>query len=215
MYLPAHFSWTDVDSMAAFCRSHDFATLISDDRSEGGTGLEAQHLPLLVDRPGGQLVLSGHVAVGNRLWRARRALAVFSGPHAYISAATYDEPDTVPTWNYLAVHASGPLTLIADPEQIRQRFAALGSRDPRQARWQERLSEAAYDRLVAGIRWFRIDVERLEGKAKLSQNHALGRKQRVIAQLASDPQPPAQAIARAMQRAVDGQTPWDAADQPA
>lgn len=206
MYRPAHFTWEDPASQLAFCRAHPFATVVA----TGENGPEAQHLPLLVDHEDGRLVLRGHAAVGDPLWRAAHAMAIFHGPHAYVSAAWYEEPDTVPTWNYLAVHASGPLRVISDPVQVRCCFDRLGAADPQQAQWSQGLSEAMYQRLASAVHWFAIKVERCEGKAKLSQNHQPARRKRVIARLAASPDSSAQATGAAMARTLDGRTPWPA-----
>ena len=209
MFRPPHFAWDDPAGILAFCRAHAFATLVS----EGPDGPEAQHLPLIVDPAEAGLTLYGHAALGDPLWRAGRALAVFSGPHAYVSAAWYGEADTVPTWNYLAVHAAGPLTVITDPAEVRALFARLATSvgDPAAPAWQARLSEDAARRLHAAIRWGRVDAAQVVAKAKLSQNHPPDRRQKVIAALAAQDDPAAQAIAAAMARLEDGLPPWPSA----
>ena len=105
----------------AFIRSHGFATLFT----HGENGMTATHLPLLLDPdagPHGHLL--GHMARANPQWKdiQGEALVVFSGPHAYVSPTWYETPGTVPTWNYVAVHAYGPLRLVED----RDVDAALG-----------------------------------------------------------------------------------------
>lgn len=208
MYLPSAFAWTDVPSLTAFCRAHSFATIIA----EGSDGPEAQHLPLLVEpaADGRGLVLHGHAAVGNPVWRATAALAVFSGPHAYVSAAWYAEGDTVPTWNYLAVHAHGPLTTITEPEASSALFARLAASmgDPGTATWQDRLSPEVAARLTAGIRWFRIDTTTLTGKAKLSQSHSDARRHLVSDRLLASVDPQIKATGAAMARVLAGGQPW-------
>jgi transcriptional regulator len=213
MYLPSHFAWTDPADHLAFCRAHPFATVFA----AGPGDPEAQHLPLLCDLDQGRLVLHGHAALGDPLWRAPRALAVFSGPHAYVSAAWYGEADTVPTWNYLALHAAGPLRVIDDPGAVRALLARLAAADPEHAAWQDRLGADAYARLAAAVRWFRLDADRVEAKAKLSQNHAPARRERVIARLLAHPDPAARATGAAMARVLAGGPPWGtgAADAPA
>ncbi len=210
MYLPPHFSWTDPANHLAFCRAHPFATLVA----TGDQGLEAQHLPLLADHEEGRLVLRGHAALGNPIWKAAHALAIFTGPHAYVSAAWYDAPDTVPTWNYLAIHAAGPVHAITDLTEIRHYFTRLGAADPQRAAWEDRLSDAAFARLSAAVHWFRLDAERIEAKTKLSQNHPPERRQRVIDQLRASPDPAAQATGAAMARTLAGQQPWSSSGIP-
>lgn len=210
MYRPPQFDWNDPPGILAFCRAHPFATVAS----AGADGdLEAQHLPLIVEAgpDAGGLVLYGHAAVSDPLWRADRALAVFHGPHAYVSAAWYAEPDTVPTWNYLAVHAQGPLSVL-DASESDRLFAALVAAvgDPDAAAWQDRLSAATAARLTTAIRWFRIDARSVQAKAKLSQNHSATRRERVIARLAAGPDQAARSTGEAMARVLAGGAPWPA-----
>src|SRR5689334_21322792 len=99
--------------MHEFIRRHSFATLVTISSS----GPVASHLPLLLDAeagPHGSLL--GHMARANPQWRTAEgeALAIFLGPHAYVSPAWYGEPGTVPTWNYVAVHAYGTFRLVEE-----------------------------------------------------------------------------------------------------
>ncbi len=196
MYIPAAHAWTDLASILACCRAHPFATVIAVDDGEP----EAQHLPLLTDHAEGRFVLYGHAAVGDPVWRAARAMAVFHGPHAYISAAWYEEPNTVPTWNYLAVHLTGSLHVIDDPETSAALFARLAASvgDADAHVWQRRLDAPTTAKLTAMIRWFRIDVDHVQAKAKLSQHHSPERRRRVIARLMASPEPAAPAVGEAM-----------------
>lgn len=204
MHIPPAFAWTDPDSLAAFCRAHPFATVMH----AGSDGCAAQHIPLLVDLDGGRLVLHGHVAAANPLAEARDATAIFHGPHAFVSAAWYGEPGTVPTWNYLAVHARGPLERIDDPAAMRALSRRLGAADPEHAAWAVGLSPEAEDRLLTAVRWFRIPVASIEGKAKLSQNHPAARRRRVIDRLGTSADGQDKSVATAMARVLEGLTPW-------
>ena len=206
MHIAPQFTWNDLDSIAACCRAHPFATVIT----SSADGHEAQHLPLLCERVGEQLVLHGHAALASPVWRAAQALAVFHGPHAYISAAWYDAPDTVPTWNYLAVHCRGALTALDDaaaPALFDRLADTLG--DAGRARWQAALTATTAQRLTRMIRWFRIDVTMVQAQAKLSQHHPLERRQRVIAALEQTGDD-GRAVAAAMQRTLAGAAPWPA-----
>jgi transcriptional regulator len=196
VYLPAHFRLDDPEQQLALMRRHAFAAVVA--TIDGA--LEAAHLPLLVDRVDGRFVIHGHVARGNALSKAASAMAVFAGPHAYVSSAWYEEPDTVPTWNYLAVHASGPLRWIDDAGRSRALFERLIREfDPANSEtiW-SRLGDEAFARLAKAIAWFRLDVERIEAKAKLNQNHAPARRARAIAALRAGGAPDQLAIAEAM-----------------
>jgi transcriptional regulator len=148
----------------------------------------ASHIPLLLVRHGSPFGhLEGHVAKPNDQWRdaAGEALAVFTGPHAYVSPRWYQAEGVVPTWNYTAVHAYGPLETVTDPAELRdllRRALAVYERGA-DAPWTLERSGEVVDRLVKGIVGLRIPISRLEGKWKLSQNHPAERQERVIAAL--------------------------------
>jgi transcriptional regulator len=182
MYVPPTFAVTDHPTLHAFIESHSFATLVSHD----GTAPFASHVPLLLDRdagPHGRLI--GHVARANPQWQhaaGQRVLAIFSGPHAYISPTWYAAQNVVPTWNYVAVHVYGALRLIDDDTRLHDivcRTVEVYERDmPRP--WSIDSAEATFiDTLLAAIVGFEIDIDRIEGKWKLSQNHDADRRARV------------------------------------
>jgi len=106
MYIPNAFREDDQATLVAFMRAHSFATLVS---VVDGTPF-ATHLPLVISEESGQILLVGHLAKANPHWRALTAsdsLVIFQGPHAYISPSLYEKRESVPTWNYIAVHAYG------------------------------------------------------------------------------------------------------------
>ena len=121
MYVPSAFAETDLGKLHDFMRHHSFAVLTSHD----GTALDASHLPLLLASDAGtQGQLLGHMARANPQWRRveGEVMAVFSGPHAYISPTWYEEPGTVPTWNYMAVHAYGTFHLVEERNALLANF---------------------------------------------------------------------------------------------
>jgi transcriptional regulator len=187
MYVPPHFAETDSGRLYDFIEQHSFGLLIS-----GVDGAPfATHLPLLLDRgagPHGALV--GHVARANPQWRelpGRTALAVFSGPHGYVSPAWYEAENVVPTWNYVAVHAYGPVQLVEDRgalfEMVRRMVERYEGGRPRP--WSLGEPSAFTDRMLAQIVGFRLAIERLEGKWKLNQNQPLDRRAKVADALAA------------------------------
>jgi len=196
MYLPAAFVQTRPDLLHTFMLRHSFATVIG--VAQGVPVIE--HVPLLVDIADGIFSLRGHVAIGNALWKAPTVTVVFAGPHGYISAAWYETPDTVPTWNYQVVHARGPLNVIEAPARRLQVLKDLADRfeGPGAERWQQQLSPAVQERLLGGIVFFEITVEDLVGKWKLSQNHPTERVQKVVAALTRSGTPEDRALAEAM-----------------
>jgi transcriptional regulator len=199
MYLPSAFSVKDREKLHAFLREHSFAVLASND----GRGLMASHLPLLLDAeqgPHGHLL--GHMARANPQWRQieGEVMAVFSGPHAYVSPTWYEEDGTVPTWNYVAVHAYGSFRLVEERdallELLRRSVSFYESAMPRP--WRFDPSGPHVDSLLKAIVGFRIEISRLEGKWKLSQNHSEIRQRRVAGALESREDPDSRAVARLM-----------------
>jgi transcriptional regulator len=205
MYVPAAFAEADTARLHEFMRQHSFAVLTS----HGEGGLVASHLPLLLDPgagPHGHLL--GHMARANRQWRgvAGEVLAVFSGPHAYVSPAWYDEAGTVPTWNYVAVHAYGNFQVVEERDGLLEilRRSVLTYESPRPEPWAFDESEPHVERLLRAIVGFRIEITRLEGKWKLSQNHPERRRRKVIRALGTRADHDSQVIARLMSEGLGG-----------
>ena len=144
------------------------------------------------------------MAKANPQWEqaaGQEVLAIFAGPHAYISPTWYEEEKVVPTWNYVAVHAYGRLQLVPDSTQkldiLRQTVSIYERNMP--ALWTIPEDGEFIPRLVDQIVAFQIPLRRLEGKWKLNQNHPLARRQRVIAALRSRPDEASREIAGLMQ----------------
>lgn len=172
LYVPQHFRVEDRARLVGFMREYAFATLVS----SGEAGLHVSHVPLLVDVDGEKIRLRGHVARGNSQWealeKAKQVLAIFHGPHAYVSPTWYVTHPSVPTWNYAVVHAYGKARLIEEAElhevvmELSAKYEA-GNSPP----WKMSELPAAYASSMLGmIVGFEIEVERLDGKFKLSQN---------------------------------------------
>jgi transcriptional regulator len=204
MYVPSHFAVTELGTLHRFIERYSFGVLVSQ-----VDGLPfASHLPLLLDRadgPNGAIV--GHMARANPQWRelaGQQALAVFSGPHAYISPTWYEAENAVPTWNYAAVHATGPADVFEDRDTLLEIVArsvvVYEARMPRP--WPLDRDSPVVDRLLAQIVGFRIPIDRLEGKWKLNQNHPKERREKVIAALDRQGDADARAVAELMRRTV-------------
>ena len=205
MYIPAAFQVDDPEQIAAFIAVNSFATLVTQD--EGAPF--ASHVPLLFERDAGALgTLVGHLARPNPQWEDAAnepngipALAIFSGPHTYISPTWYGEPNTVPTWNYIAVHATGKLKLIEDTERLLQLLTRTVSiyeaSQPQPWRIEDQNAEFI-QKLLGGIVGFELVVEKLEGKWKLNQNQSAVRRERVMQVLENSPRHSDREIAAAM-----------------
>ena len=136
----------------------------------------ATHLPLVVKDEGEHGVIEGHFAKSNRHWQSlagHETLVIFSGPHSYVSPTLYTEPLSVPTWNYIAVHAYGTMELIENEDgkdALLKDLIAL--HEPAYTeRWRE-MPEGFRRTMLAGIVGFRIVISRIEGKFKVSQNRS-------------------------------------------
>jgi len=172
LYMPPHFRVDDRAALLRFMDENAFATLVS----HGAGGLAVSHVPLLVDAEGEALRLLGHVARNNEQWQALEAadevLAIFHGPHAYVSPTWYAQHPSVPTWNYAVVHAHGKARLM-DEAALHDLVTRLSSKYEAGNAKPWRLSDqpAAYvSGMLQNIVGFEIEVQRLEGKFKLSQN---------------------------------------------
>jgi len=158
----------------------------------GASGLFATHLPMVLESAAGPLgTLRGHVSRANPQWRelnpSVEALAIFSGPQHYITPAWYpgkqEHGKEVPTWNYVVVHAYGPLQVIADKSWLLTHLEQLTAQSEADAATPWRLSDAPtefIDTLLNGIIGFELPIRRLEGKWKVSQNRTARDKQGVI-----------------------------------
>ncbi len=126
MYTPKFNQVTDRAVLLEAMQTYSFAILIGPQAASHDAGSEtiapivATHLPLVVKDEGPHGLIEGHFAMANRHWQSlagRETLVIFPGPHSYVSPAFYVEEKSVPTWNYIAVHAYGTLTLVEDSEE--------------------------------------------------------------------------------------------------
>ena len=203
MYIPKQFQITDTAWCHALMRAQSFAAMITAD--DAGVPF-ATHLPILVDPARGPLgTLRGHVARANPHWRylsaGRPTLVIFAGAHAYVSPSWYATHPSVPTWNYVAVHATGLGALVEDPVLVKTLLADLvrtyESSGP--TAWSlEGLPADYLAGMQRGIVAFEIPVELLEGKAKLSQNRDAVDQARTREALAAADDPLARAVAALM-----------------
>ena len=186
VYLPPTFTEARPPVLVAHIERHDFGQLVS----RGAAGLTASHIPFLVEYHGEELHLLGHLARPNPqvedLGHDEQVLAIFSGPHAYISPSWYAAGPAVPTWNYVDVHVYGTVRLVREADWLRSLLLRLsdrheaGSSNP----WRMReLPEPYLQGMLKGIVGLDIAVTRLEGKYKLSQNRPAVDRPRVIAEL--------------------------------
>lgn len=178
MYIPAHFEAPDNEAMYMLMRSYPLATLIT----LGADGIGANHIPLLLSpEPAPFGSLRGHVARANPLWRDFKpdveALAIFHGPEAYVSPSWYatkkQHGKVVPTWNYAVVHAYGKLRVKDDPAWIQSQLNELTTEHERKQYRPWAVADAPpefIEKLVQAVVGIEIEIARLQGKWKMSQN---------------------------------------------
>ena len=210
MYQPAHFVDQDPDTLLALMREFPLATLV-----RGGAELAADILPLEVERTGDTWRVAGHVARANPLWReadGQPVLLVFQGPQAYVSPNWYPSKaqhgKAVPTWNYTMVQVHGTLRAFEDAEWLRTFVTRLTERHEggRAMPWHVTDSPPDFiDTMLRAIVGIEIEVTRVEGKFKLSQNRSAEDRTGVVLGLEADAvqqrQAEADALAQAMQAA--------------
>lgn len=209
MYVPKQFAEEDISVCHDLIEANNFGLLVS---SVDGAPF-ASHLPFMLDRergPYGTLVV--HMARANPQWRSfsdgAEVLSIFSGPHAYVSPNWYRPGKSVPTWNYVSVHAYGiPSLLEEQPEETLDMMEGLvdaheqGSDRP----WRLRDQPADFlEAMVRGIVAMEIPITRLEGKAKLSQNRAAADRAGVIEALGGSDDQTARVVAALMRERESG-----------
>ncbi|MGH7168714.1 MAG: FMN-binding negative transcriptional regulator [Gemmataceae bacterium] len=201
MYIPAAFAEADLKKLHDFIEQNSFGVLVS----RVGESPFASHLPFLLERTAGPRgTLVGHMARTNSQWReaaGQTALAIFSGPHAYISPTWYEAEQVVPTWNYAAVHAYGQVEVVEDKgallDIVQRSVRVYEQAMPRP--WSFDPSSTFVERLLTQIVGFRIEVQKIEGKFKLNQNHPAERRKKVVQVLRERTDENAQAIAAMME----------------
>ncbi|WP_096200246.1 FMN-binding negative transcriptional regulator [Bacillus sp. FJAT-45350] len=182
MYIPSQFKIADEAMIYDIIKEHSFATLFSE---HNGMPF-ATHLPLILNKE--NTYLYGHLARPNPQWKDienQTVLAVFHGPHCYISPSWYETNQAVPTWNYVSVHVYGEVELLEDENELMHSLQEMV--------FKYETSDSSYTmqdvdaELLAGmnkgVQSFKIKINKVEGTAKLSQNHSLQRQELVIKQL--------------------------------
>jgi len=200
MYLPTDFEETDPQRIAALIEANPFGMLIT--TADGAPFVT--HLPFLYEGAAdSQGRLLGHVAKANPQWRhfasGQEVLAVFQGPHAYVSPAWYASPG-VPTWNYAVVHLRGRPRLIESAAALEALLERLTHAHEmhRPSPWKANPQSGQGARLLEKIVGFEIEITAIQAKFKLSQNRSAEDQQRVIAALSQSGNATEQAVARLM-----------------
>ncbi|MCI0765246.1 FMN-binding negative transcriptional regulator [Bacillus sp. TL12] len=182
MYIPKYFDVKDEATKYEMIEQNSFATLFS----QHNGAPYATHLPLLLNR--NERTLYGHFARPNEQWKDmgnQEVLVVFQGPHCYISPSWYETNKAVPTWNYVAVHVYGEMEIVVDEQELIDSLRDLVNKYEDQASSYslDEVEPSYIEGLSKGIVGFKIKINRIEGKWKLSQNHSAERQELVVKQL--------------------------------
>jgi transcriptional regulator len=201
MYIPEFNRVHNRADIASFVQANPFAILVSPSDS----GPFATHIPILAREVEDQMVLHGHLAKANPHWellqKDQESLVIFHGPHAYISPRLYESRDSVPTWNYAAVHVYGRTHVIADQEHLLEEVREIINAFDLDyyAQWNS-LTDKFRNGMLKHIVGFEIVATRIEAKFKISQNRTKVDQRNVIASLAQSSDSSVSEIAKLMQK---------------
>ena len=182
MYIPKHFKIDDEDQIYEFIEKYSFATLYSTHMGEP----YATHLPLILKKD--ENALYGHFARPNGQWKDignQTVLVVFQCPHCYISPSWYEINDAVPTWNYVSIHLYGKVDIIEDEKVIFDSLNEMVNKyeKPDSPYNLKNVDSKYIEGMSKGIVAFKINITKIEAKAKLSQNHPVERQELIIENL--------------------------------
>jgi transcriptional regulator len=183
MYIPKTFEFDNLAEKIAFMKQYSFAAIIT---SRDNIPM-ATHLPFFIDDSSGKLVLSSHFARANEQARhieGSTSLIIFSEPHAYISPVHYDKHESVPTWDYVSVHAYGTAKVLESEEsKIKVLKEMIAFYDKSYIGQWNSLSDKFKTNMMKGIVAFEFEVTDLQGQKKLSQNKSVEERERIAEHL--------------------------------
>jgi transcriptional regulator len=199
MYIPEHFRVRSHAAALAFMRENPFVVLVSTVENAPF----ASHVPVVLRESGEQLFVRGHFAKANPHWRyleqQPQCLTIFHGPHSYISPTLYTNVESVPTWNYGAIHVYGNARLYSSPEDLQIVLHELmGVFEPSYAAQWAGLDDDYRERMLRQIVGFEIAVTKIEGKFKLGQNRTKEDQANMIAALGKAEDTAISGVARLM-----------------
>ncbi|MFH7002136.1 FMN-binding negative transcriptional regulator [Flavobacterium bizetiae] len=179
MFIPDIFKFEDITEKIAFIKQYSFASIIT---VKEGLPI-ATHLPFAIDDSSEKLTLTSHFAAANeqaKFIEESISLVIFSEPHAYISPTHYDKIESVPTWDYITVHAYGKAKIISDENM---KYKALEKmimsyEQSYKEQW-DNLPDKFKKSMMRGITAFEFEVTDLQGQKKLSQNKTEIERERI------------------------------------
>jgi transcriptional regulator len=200
MYIPPAYQETDPARIRAFVTGHSFGVLVS----KGDRFPMATHIPLEWHTENGVDYLVGHIAKANAQWhdfkKQPEVLAIFQGPHSYVSSSWY-ENEEVPTWNYIAAHIQGRLIRMDDTE-LMEHMVTMVNKYEAIARHPVDLQKMSPKTLkqIRGVVGFKIKIEKCYAASKLSQTRSTSEQETIVDELRKLDDSGSQGIADAMDR---------------
>jgi transcriptional regulator len=198
MYIPSFNKFDNEQEAISFMQRYSFATIVTAVNDVP----VATHLPFLVEQRDYKIVLSSHFAKANPQAAeivGKRVLVIFTEPHAYISPSNYEKETNVPTWNYLAVHAYGKATLLAEGQKTADLLAhTISTFEADYLQQWNSLPDDYKQKMMKGIVAFEIVVDDLQAKKKLSQNRSEHEKENIINTLSKSKETTENEIAKYM-----------------
>jgi len=186
MFIPAHYKLENQQEALDFMKKYSFATIVS--TPADGVPV-ASHIPLTISQRGESIILNGHFAKANNQLAnidGQKVLVIFNEPHAYISPSSYDKFESVPTWNYFAVHAYGVCQLIHDESKAFELLneMILNYEPAYKTQW-DAINTDYKQKMIKGIVTFKIEVDDIQASKKLSQNKTHEERARIIDKLSA------------------------------
>jgi transcriptional regulator len=202
MYIPPYYREEDKSKLIEFMHAHNFANVISSENNK----LTATHLPFVIEERENKVFLVSHMAKANPQWQnfnENELLVIFQGPHAYISPSNYEKQQNVPTWNYIAVHAYGKAMIINDPKEVWDLMERTIHKFEEKffEQWKS-LSPEYVNGMLKAIVAFEIEVTRMDGKFKLSQNKTKNEQQNIISSFEKSEDSTQREIAEEMKKKI-------------
>jgi len=183
MFVPNSFKFEDRAEKIAFMKQYSFATIIT---VKDNVPIATQ-LPFVIDDSPDRVILSAHFALANEQTKyieANTSLIIFTGPHAYISPIHYDKRESVPTWDYIAVHAYGKAKIVEEENaKIRALEQMISFYENGYIQQWETLPDKFKKGMLRGIVAFELEVTELQGQKKLSQNKTEAERHRITEHL--------------------------------
>ena len=203
MYNLSYYKEQDIKLVMDFMHSHPFALLSGCDAKLRPV---ATQVPVLLENRNDRLYLLGHVMKNTDHYKAflqnQNVLAIFTGPHTYVSASWYSNPQTGSTWNYITIHARGSINFLDESSllDILKRLTSHFENNPNSPALVEKMPDEYINKMIPAIRGFEIEVRELDNVFKLSQNRDAESFENIVKNLQASDDPGAIEIAREMRK---------------